>query len=157
MTITDRKWTHGGIYSLTAKPKSLRHRTWVFSTSNKKLANTANVPVIRSEGFRLNSVPDMRMDFHLEGLNNKIYQEGVAAVRLYAPKGTRFKYEVSIGRVCDGTKVFEAASGKDFWVDLFFPEWQAEISQDAIVIVCEVVENMNSPAGAQKVIKLRAD
>lgn len=59
--------------------------------------------------------------------------------------------------MCDGTKVFEAASGKDFWVDLFFPEWQGEISQDAIVIACEVVENMNSPAGAQKVIKLRAD
>ncbi|CAD7940774.1 unnamed protein product [Amoebophrya sp. A120] len=129
---------------------------WRIENIAKKLGNTNNVPVIRSESFRLNSVPDLRMDFYPEGLDNRIYQEGVSAVRFFAPKGSRFKYEVSIGRVCEGIKVFDGSSSDGlFWIDLFFAEWQSEISQDAIVIVLEVVENMNNPAGAQKVIKLK--
>ncbi|CAD7971228.1 unnamed protein product [Amoebophrya sp. A25] len=131
---------------------------WRIEAISRKLADVGNTPCIRSESFRLNSVPDLRLDFFLEGLDSRIYQEGVSAVRLYAPKGSKFKYEVAIGRICDGTKIFEGSTSEGlFWVDLFFPDWQSEISLDTITISCEIVENMLSPAGQAKMVKLRTE
>ncbi len=108
------------------------------------------------------------MDFYLKGMDSRVYQEGVSAIRFYAPKGSKFKYEISIGRVCEGTKMFDTSklvTGLDdqtalasleggFWIDLHFPQWEKEIANDTIVITCDIVDNMNSVASTQKVWKL---
>merc|ERR1711920_986716 len=99
----------------------------------RKLAALSDQPLMRSESFNLNSIVQMRMDFYPNGIDARVYQEGVSTVRFYAPKGSKFKYEVSIGRVCDGTKIFDTSQivtqcsdaelKEGFWIDLHFPAW----------------------------------
>ena len=37
------------------------------------------------------------MDFYINGMDTRVYQQGVACIRLYAPQGSKFKYELTIG------------------------------------------------------------
>lgn len=153
---------------------------WRVERVANKLKNASDNPIIRSESFKLNSVEGMRLDFFINGVDSKIYQEGVCCVRFYAPKGSRFKYEVYLGRVSEGVKLFDTGNmvgmgkkdpaltdenavedgeggGKiqgQFWSDSFFPAWEGEVVNDSIVISIDITENFNSVASTAKMVKL---
>lgn len=88
-----------------------------------------------------------------------MFADGVCGVRVYAPQDARFKYELSVGRVTDGTKIFESQKGDkgtgEFWQENYFGEWEAEIANDTVSISLEVLDNLNSVASTQKVVKLQ--
>ena len=42
----------------------------------------------------------------------------------------------------------------EFWVDHFFPKWEDEIANDAVVISCDISDNLLSHASTQKMLKL---
>jgi hypothetical protein len=41
------------------------------------------------------------MDWFINGVDGNVFKGGVSTLRVYAQPGSKFKFEVSIGRVCE--------------------------------------------------------
>ena len=112
-----------------------------------KIAKAADVPIIRSASFTLNCVEDMRLDFYINGMDSRVYQKGVCCVRFYCAKGSKFQFETSVGRINDGTKILDttaSAPGEtgEFWMDLYFPEWEKEVTNDVLMINVDILGDL---------------
>eukprot|EP00397_Hematodinium_sp_SG-2012_P012292 GEMP01012458.1.p1 GENE.GEMP01012458.1~~GEMP01012458.1.p1 ORF type:complete len:668 (+),score=166.86 GEMP01012458.1:107-2110(+) len=102
----------------------------------------------------------LMFDWFPNGNDQKMYKEGVCILRIYAPKATKIKFEVTLGTFTDGGRDWDT-DVMDLWTDVVFMDWERSIARDSITFKVDILENMARSGGAgpsgKKAIRLRND
>lgn len=102
----------------------------------------------------------LTFDWFPNGNDQKIYKDGVCILRLYAPKGTKIKFEVTLGTFSDGARDWDT-DVMDLWTDVVFQDWEGSIARDSITFKVDIHENKSQSGGdgpcGLKAVRIRND
>jgi len=131
------------IIDMQLQPSVLEWKIHDAETKRNKLA----IPqFIKSDVFDLGGVNGMKLDWYPNG----IYGGGIggATIRLYGPLGTHIRYNMKIGFISTGHRIWHVQPNVAPWDEVHFPHtWIHEIRDDVCVVTLEILENFDTEDG----------